>query len=268
MGVFPISSPLRGKRRPCCPHSSRGWLRIRPTVKKYATAEHAEQLIHGPKYATTLVDPFRDYLRKRRAIEPGVATWTLLGEIKAMGYQGGSTLLYRYLGQGRADGEHPQPSPRRLTTNPAKLTPTQQTHLEHTLNLKRCPELQAVVGHVRSFAALLTADHDGNLDEHTAHLDAWIDQVRADQQAPALRSFAEGLLIGHDAVAAALALPYSNGSTEGIVDKIIMLTRPSTGPELCAKVSPLTTASMSRRSPLVKSAGGAVRRRRRRPSRR
>jgi transposase len=37
---------------------------------------------------------------------------------------------------------------------------------------------------------------------------------------PALRSFAEGLLIDHDAVAAALALPYSNASTEGVVNKI------------------------------------------------
>ncbi|MEU6711699.1 ISL3 family transposase [Nonomuraea sp. NPDC046802] len=199
----------------------------RNTVKKYAAAERAEQLIHGPKYSTTLVDPFRDYLRKRRAIEPSVATWTLLGEIKAMGYQGGSTLLYRYLGQGRADGEHLPPTPRRLTrwitTNPAKLTASQQTRLEHTL--KRCPELQAVTDHVRSFAALLTADHDGNLDDHTARLDAWIDKVRADQQVPALRSFAEGLLIDHDAVAAALALPYSNGPTEGVVNKIKLLKR-------------------------------------------
>jgi transposase len=203
----------------------------RNTVKKYAATEHVEQLINGPKYSTTLVDPFRDYLRKRRTIEPSVATWTLLGEIKAMGYQGGSTLLYRYLGQGRADDAYPPPSPRRITrwitTNPAKLTTAQQTRLEHTL--KRCPELQAVAGHVRSFAALLTAGHDGNLDAHTAHLDAWIGKVRADQQIPALRSFAEGLLIDHDAVVAALALPYSNGPTEGVVNKIKFLKRQTYG---------------------------------------
>jgi hypothetical protein len=196
----------------------------RNTVKKYAAAEHPGQLIHGPKYSTTLVDPFRDYLRQRRAQEPAVPTWTLLGEIKAMGYQGGSTLLYRYLGQGRADGEYPPPSPRRLTswitTDPAKLPATRQTRLEHAL--KHCPELQATAGYVRSFAALLTADHDGDLHEHTTRLDAWIEQVRADQTVPALRSFAEGLLIDHDAVAAALALPYSNGPTEGAVNKIIL----------------------------------------------
>lgn len=203
----------------------------RNTVKKYAAAERAEQLIHGPKYSTTLVDPFRDHLRRRRAQEPAVTTRTLLGEIKAMGYQGGSTLLYRYLDQGRADDEHPPPSPRRLTgwitTDPTRLTATTHMRLEHTL--KQCPELQATADHVRSFAALLTADHDGNLDEHTAHLDSWIAQVRADPMVPALRSFAEGLLIDHDAVAAGLALPYSNGPCEGVVNKIKLLKRQTYG---------------------------------------
>ncbi|MFG1710940.1 transposase [Nonomuraea sp. M3C6] len=58
---------------------------------------------------------------------------------------------------------------------------------------------------------------------------AWIDKDRADQQVPALRSFAEGLLIDHDAVAAALALPYSNGPTEGVVNKIKLLKRQTYG---------------------------------------
>ena len=62
---------------------------------------------------------------------------------------------------------------------------------------------------------VLTADHDGNLPEHAARLDAWIAQARNDTAVPALRSFAEGLLIDHDAVATALALPFSNGPTEG-----------------------------------------------------
>src|SRR5690242_17966623 len=107
----------------------------RITVKKYAAAEHPGRLIHGPKYS--------------------------------------ATLLYRYLGQGRADGEYPPPSPRRLTswitTDPAKLPATMHTRLEHVL--KHCPELQAAASHVRSFAALLTASHDGDLHEHTTRLD-------------------------------------------------------------------------------------------------
>src|SRR5258705_280459 len=81
-----------------------------------------------------------------------------------------------------AGATSPPPSPRRLpswtTPDPAKPPATRQTRLEHAL--KHCPELQATAGYVRSFAALLTADHDGDLHEHTTRLDAWIEQVRAD----------------------------------------------------------------------------------------
>jgi hypothetical protein len=59
-----------------------------------------------------------------------------------------------------------------ITTDPAKLPATRRTLLEHAL--QRCPELQAAAGHVRSFAALLTAGHDGDLHEHTTRLDYWI----------------------------------------------------------------------------------------------
>ncbi|MER6574345.1 hypothetical protein [Nonomuraea sp. NPDC001023] len=50
-----------------------------------------------------------------------------------------------------------------------------------------------------AFAALLTAGHDGDLDTHTGRLDEWITATQADTTVPALRSFAEGLLIDHDA---------------------------------------------------------------------
>jgi transposase len=182
------------------------------TARKYARAEHAGQLITGSRQRTTLAGPFRGYLRHRRAQEPDVPTWTLLEEIKAMGYQGGSTLLYRYLGQGRAGGDDPPPSPRRLTcwimTDPARLTGTQHTRLEHAL--KRCPQLEAAAAHVRALAGLLT-EHRGQ------DLPQWIDSVRADDL-PALHSFAEGLLTGYDAIIAGLTLPYSNGPAEGIIN--------------------------------------------------
>ncbi|MEV0314857.1 transposase [Nonomuraea fuscirosea] len=55
-------------------------------------------------------------------------------------------------------------------------------------------------------------------------LDDWINEVRAGDL-PHLRSFAEGLLIDHDAVVAGLTLPYSNGPTEGVVNKIKLLKR-------------------------------------------
>ncbi|MFC7530041.1 hypothetical protein [Actinoplanes sp. GCM10030250] len=48
------------------------------TVKRYARAERAEQLQRPPQYRETMVDPFRDHLRSRRAHEPGVAVTQLL----------------------------------------------------------------------------------------------------------------------------------------------------------------------------------------------
>ena len=85
------------------------------TVKRYDRAAEPERLQRVPKYRPTLVDPYRDYLRKRRSEEPGVPVQQLLREIRDLGYPGSSNLLVRYLSQGRADAERPHLSPRRAT---------------------------------------------------------------------------------------------------------------------------------------------------------
>ena len=73
------------------------------TVKRYARAATAEQLQRPPRYGRTLVDPYRDHLRRRLAAEPDVAVTRLLAEIRELGYTGSANLLVRYLNQGRAD---------------------------------------------------------------------------------------------------------------------------------------------------------------------
>jgi transposase len=65
------------------------------TVKRYDRASEPERLQRVPKYRPTLVDPHRDYLRQRRAEEPGVPVAQLLREIRERGYQGSSNLLVR-----------------------------------------------------------------------------------------------------------------------------------------------------------------------------
>jgi transposase len=82
------------------------------TVKRYDRASEPERLQRIPKYKPTLVDPHRDYLRKRRAEEPGAAVQQLLREIRERGYQCSSNLLVRYINQGRLDGDRPHLSPR------------------------------------------------------------------------------------------------------------------------------------------------------------
>ncbi|MFI7702464.1 transposase [Nonomuraea sp. NPDC049480] len=89
-------------------------------------------------------------------------------------------------------------------TNPANLSPGRTARLEEVLSC--CPELKQAAEHVRAFADLLTQRQGHRLAD-------WIDEVRA-SDLQHLRSFAEGLLIDHDAVTAGLTLPYSNGRTE------------------------------------------------------
>jgi transposase len=58
------------------------------TVKRYDRASDPERVQHVPKYRPALVDPYRDYLRKRRAEEPGVGVRQLLREIREHGLPG------------------------------------------------------------------------------------------------------------------------------------------------------------------------------------
>ena len=103
------------------------------TVKRYARAATAEELQRPPRYRETLVDPYRDHLRRRLADEPQVAVTRLLAEIRELGYAGSANLLVRYLNRGRADAERTPPSPRRvvswLMTKPEKLPAHHGGHL-------------------------------------------------------------------------------------------------------------------------------------------
>jgi hypothetical protein len=84
------------------------------TVKRYARAASADDLLRPPQYGQTLVDPYRDHLRRRLTEQPSVPVTHLLAEIRELGYPGSANLLVRYLNQGRADPKRTPPSPRRL----------------------------------------------------------------------------------------------------------------------------------------------------------
>jgi hypothetical protein len=102
------------------------------TVKRYARSPEPSADRIAPRYRPTLVDPYRDHLRTRRAAEPGVPVTHLLHEIRELGYTGSANLLVRYLNQGRAEGDRPVTTPRRLArlllTHPDRLR-TKDTEL-------------------------------------------------------------------------------------------------------------------------------------------
>jgi len=78
------------------------------TVKRYA---RAEALRRPPHYRRTLVDSYRDHLRRRLAEQPGISVTHLQAEIREQGYPGSANLLVRRA-LGRA-GEGPRQRLRR-----------------------------------------------------------------------------------------------------------------------------------------------------------
>lgn len=191
------------------------------TVKRYARADRPERMLRVPKYRTGLVDPYREHLRKRRAEDPAVPVKHLFEEIKALGFTGCLNLLHKYINQGRADADRSHVSPRRLArmllTRPDNLKAEHQDLLARLTSA--CPEMTQLAAGIRDFAQLLTP-HAGNTDQ----LARWIIQIRA-ADLPHLHSFTRGLNRDHDAVNAALTLPYSNGPTEGVNTKTKRIAR-------------------------------------------
>ncbi|MGW6413368.1 ISL3 family transposase [Streptomyces vinaceus] len=182
------------------------------TVKRYARIPEPQALRIAPAYQPTLVDPYREHLRRRRAEQPAIPVTHLLKEIRELGYAGSANLLIRYLNQGRAEGDRPVTTARHVgrlvLTHPENLRPKETTLLQKIS--ASCPEMTALADLIRGFAALLKPA-DGN----DAKLTEWITAARA-VGLPNLRSFTNGLEIDRPAVNAGLTLPYHNGRTEGV----------------------------------------------------
>lgn len=116
------------------------------TVKRYARMPEPQALRIAPAYRPTLVDPYREHLRRRRAEETAVPVTHLLKEIRELGYTGSANLLVRcYLNQGRAEGDRPVTTARHAgrlrLTDPENLHPKETTLLEKIA--AACPEMKS-----------------------------------------------------------------------------------------------------------------------------
>jgi len=191
------------------------------TVRRFATAEHPEQLLGRVVGRTNKLDEYKPYLLERIAAGVTQAN-TLHAEIQTMGWRGSVQTVRRFVFPLRGAKKLPPPAPPRvrdivrwIMTDPEHLT------ADDTLALKevraRCPELDALAGHVASFATMMR--------DLTGHdLRTWCADVRADDL-PALHSLAGGFLRDEDAVTAGLSLPWSSGAVEGAVTRIKFLKR-------------------------------------------
>jgi transposase len=107
-----------------------------------------------------------------------------------------------------------------LLRHPDSLDVDEQLKLKQVL--ARCPDLDAVAGHITAFAEIMCKLGGGRLGD-------WIAKVE-DDQLPNLHSLTAGLkrdldARDLDAVVNGLTLPYSSGAVEGAVNRIKMLKR-------------------------------------------
>ncbi|MGJ6970112.1 ISL3 family transposase, partial [Streptosporangium sp. G11] len=170
-----------------------------------------------------LLDPYKEYLHQRW--QEGCTNLVRLhAEITEMGYPGSYNSLCAYFRRFRqVKGRCPaQPAPssvREVTAwlirRPDGLKETEKQQLKAIL--VRCPELQAVSGHVRAFAGMLA-------DLAADQLPGWLAAVLADNL-PGLHSFVHGIERDLAAVTAGLSLPWSSAAVEGQVNRIKMLKR-------------------------------------------
>jgi len=130
-------------------------------------------------------------------------------------------LLYRYITQGRVEGDRPPISPRGLArlilTRPDNLT-DKQRELRDDL-VAACPEMIDLADLVTGFAGLLKP-RPGN----DKRLDDWIASAR-NVDLPQVHAFTRGLAQDRDAIDAGLTLPYHNGGTEGVNTKTKRIMR-------------------------------------------
>jgi len=198
------------------------------TVRRYCQAENADELLavilDGPP---SPLDEHKPYLNQRWN-EGATSARQLHAELRARGYRGSYPTVARYLQPFRTLRAAPPAAPAAPKTrqvaswilrDPATLGDQEKPKLAQIRD--RCPDLDALAGHVTEFAKILTGLHGHRLDD-------WIAAVDADNQ-PDLHSFARGLKHDHDAVVNGLTLPWNSGVVEGNVNRIKMLKRQTYG---------------------------------------
>jgi len=174
------------------------------------------------------VDPYGPYLLRRLA--EGCTNQTLLWqEISAQGFVGTRSLVAKWI-RARQSGVPVPTAPAATLPGPQKLAwlvlragDEDLADDERALwdRLRRHDELAWVQGMVARFAALVRG-------RDAAAYDAWLADCRAGP-VPELRNFAASLEKDGAAVRAALVLPWSNGPTEGHINKLKMIKRSAFG---------------------------------------
>lgn len=103
----------------------------------------------------------------------------------------------------------------RILARPGRLEEHEQAQVDSLCQVH--PELDLAVTLTQEFAALVRERTESMLDD-------WLERASA-RGIPAVRSFAASLRQDYSAVRAAVSLPWSNGPTEGNINRLKMLKR-------------------------------------------
>jgi transposase len=180
-----------------------------------------------PHRTRHLLTPYEPFLRQR---------WTegchikaqLLREVREQGYAQGDRTVYRFLRQverelaaGAAAGtpRPAVPSPRHVATllvqRPARLSDEERAYVQRLG--EQTPGIATAYTLTQDFAAMVR-------DRQGQQLDGWLTQAK-DSGLKELAAYARSLETDYAAVKAGLLMPWSNGQTEGQVNKLKLVKR-------------------------------------------
>jgi transposase len=208
------------------------------TVRRFANAACAEELLGKAEHRSTKLDAYIDMVNQRWN-EGVTSAEAITAELRALGFKGSAQTVRRYLRPFRLPGtSRSHPDPRRR--NPAPAAPAVPkprtisrallTHPDHlteddALILKNatagCAHLERLQQHVRSFAKIMA-------QRRGPELPAWRETVEADDL-PELRSLAAGMRRDLPAVINGLTLEHNSGAVEGNVTRVKRLKRDGYG---------------------------------------
>lgn len=208
------------------------------TVRRFANADRAEELLGKAEHRPTRLDPWIDVVNQRWN-EGVTSAEAITAELRPLGFKGSAQVVRRYLKPFRLPGSspgHPDPQRRRhapaapAVPKPRAISRALLTHPDHlteddVLIVKSatasCPHLERLHEHIRSFAEIMT-------QRRGQELPAWLEAVEADDL-PELRSLATGMRRDLAAVTNGLTLEHSSGAVEGNVTRIKRLKRDGYG---------------------------------------
>lgn len=207
----------------------------RETVGKFLQAKDFRQCVRR-KYVSS-VDPFEDYLRSRW--QAGCHNGKQLArEIQQQGFEGAYSAVRRFVAKWRKRGgleskQNTESIPRRVGRPSSRhvsslvlreLSDLSDDERELANEMaKQCDEFRIASELSRSFATMLR-QRQGQL------LNSWFSKAIESNVPKEIQRFARGLEKDFDAVEAGLTLPWSNGQTEGQVNRLKLIKRQMFGP--------------------------------------